>query len=372
MKKAVIVLPTFNERQNIQTLIPAIFAVTNKIDGWDFSILVVDDNSPDNTYIEVEKLKKTFNKLYLLQGKKRGLGKAYTRGFNHALSSFKPDLLFEMDADWSHPPALISDFISKIDSGADFVIGSRYIKGGSIPSDWGLHRKIFSYLGNIVIRLGFMNRNIHEWTNGYRAIRASFVKKIIGELDSFNGYVFQIAILDRAIKNNLKIVEVPVHFKERKSGESKISSFRYIFDILSYIVINSPFVRFAFVGLSGAMIDFGISFVFIEIFRQTVWLSTLVSTEGAIVYNFVLNNFWTFSHKKIEHSVSSYLKNFANFNLVSAGSVMIQTLGMHLSTEKFGQKNWYLHKIFILAFIIIPYSYFMYNKFIWKGSKDGS
>jgi len=176
MKKALVILPTYNEQENIKTLIPEVFAVVKNNPKWQLSVLVVDDNSPDKTYLTVKSLQKKFKDLYLVLGKKQGLGKAYWRGFNFALERIKPYVIFQMDADWSHSPNLIPHFLKEIEEGADLVIGSRYIKGGSIPKNWQWYRKIFSVLGNFIIRLGFMSLKIHDWTSGYRAIKAWFIK----------------------------------------------------------------------------------------------------------------------------------------------------------------------------------------------------
>lgn len=364
MKHAVVILPTYNERNNIQTIIPKIFEASQGLHKWKLSVLVVDDNSPDGTAGEVVKLQATYPELHIIHGEKKGLGNAYIRGFSHALDNLNPTVIFEMDADMSHDPALITLFLTDIDDGADFVIGSRYIRGGSIPSDWGLHRKIFSYCGNIILRLGFMNLKIHEWTNGFRAIKAGFIKSILSELTPFNGYVFQIAILDRAIKKNLDIREIPMHFKERKSGESKISSLRYIFDIFVYILQNSSFVKFCIVGLIG----FIINVIGLEVFYHagfTPGIAAAIGAEFAIISNFLLNNAWSFSHKKISSS-EKLISKFLQFNIVSFGSIVIQFIIVGIGTHIFGDSTRLFFLVVAIFFFIIPYSYIMYNHFIWK------
>lgn len=369
MKKAVIVLPTFNEKENIKTLIPQIFAATNKIKDWSFSVLIVDDNSPDGTATRVKKLQTRFDRLHLLSGKRQGLGRAYIRGFSYILPKLKPEVVFEMDADWSHEPSLIPQFIKKIEAGADFVIGARYIKGGSIPKDWAAHRKLFSYLGNLIIRLGFMVLNIHDWTSGYRAIKGYFVEKTIKKMKNYNGYVFQVALLDQAKKEGLRIEEVPLNFKDRKKGVSKINFADYILRILLYVFLNSSFIKYVIVGMIGFIIDFGVSFVLIELVRLYIWLSTVISAELATTSNFLLNNFWSFAHKKIEPKPAVYFSKFIHFNFISVGSIIIQAVGLHVSTTVFPRQFWFIYKALIIVFLVIPYSYFMYNYFIWPKRK---
>lgn len=367
MKKAVIILPTYNESSSIQSLIEKIFNVAKNITNWEIEVLVVDSKSADDTQMFVKKLiKKYSGKLHLLEMEKEGLGKAYITGFNFALVHYSPYIIFEMDADWSHDPKDIPEFLKKIEKGADFVIGSRYMKGGSIPSNWSWYRKLFSVFGNLVARLGFMKLKITEWTNGYRAIKSWLIKEIIPEMNKYSGYVFQVAFLDKTLKKGAYVEQIPVQFKDREHGISKINSFQYIWQTLLYVFMNSSFIKYVIVGFIGFGIDFGLSYLFIEKMHSVIWIATLISTETSIISNYLFNNFWSFAHKRIEHKVSAYLGSFLKFNLVSSGSILIQVVGVTLAIHFMGQKLWYIYKVLIIAFIVIPYSYIFYNKFIWK------
>ena len=366
MRRAVIISPTFNEAGNIEKLIPLIFKQADNLPNWEIHLLVVDSKSPDKTGDIVEKLISKYPRLHLLRVEKEGLGKAYTEGFRVAIAKLSPYLLFEIDADLSHDPKEIPNFIQQIEKGADFVIGSRYIKGGSSPKEWAIYRKIFSFFGNLIVRFGFMKLSIFDWTSGYRAIKTWLIKDTLDHIKNYSGYVFQIALLNDSLKRGAKIREIPIHFEDRKIGKSKINSTQYIANIFTYIFFHSAFIKFAIVGLIGFVIDFGISYLFIERLKSTIWIATLISTETAIVSNFILNNFWSFAHKKIEPKLSAYLPNFIKFNLVSSGSILIQTLGVQLAVNFFGRQLWYVYKIIIIIFIVIPYSYVLYNKFIWK------
>lgn len=364
MKKVVIVLPTYNEKENVKTLIPEIFRQAKNIADWQINILVVDDNSPDHTAEVIKKLRKIYPRLYLIEGKKHGLGKAYLRGFTYSLANLLPDVIFEMDADWSHNPSLISTFLKKIDAGADFVIGSRYIKGGSMPANWEIHRKFLSWCANQIIRFGFMIPALHDWTSGYRAIRADFIKKVISSMHKFDGYVFQVALLDRAKKNHLAIAEIPLNFLERKSGKSKINAFQYIVNTLTYVFLNSSFIKFCIVGFIG----FIINVLGLEIFFRlglTPAIAAAIGAEFSIISNFILNNFWSFSHKKIARD-QSLLNKFLQFNIVSTGSIVIQFITVGLGTYFFGPSSRFIFLLISVIVFIIPYSYFMYNRFIWK------
>lgn len=366
MKKVVIIIPTYNEAKNIQELVTKIFRVIETIDRWEIHVVVVDSYSPDGTEKVIIKLIKQYPYLHLLRLKKRGLGVAYLEGFKTAIEKLQPYLLFEMDADLSHDPNKIPQFLSSIEAGADFVIGSRYIKGGSIPEDWGIHRKIFSFFGNLIVRLGFMKLKITDWTSGYRAIKVWVIKSIHQQIKSYSGYVFQIAAIDKSLKQGARIAEVPINFTDRKHGKSKINFSQYIFDIFLYIFLNSSFIKYVIVGISGFIIDFGLSYILIEKLRTLIWLATLISAESAIISNFFFNNFWSFSYKKLEGGLFTYLSSFLKFNFVSAGALIIQAVGIQLLVNIFGRKLWYVYKTIILIFIIIPYSYVLYNKVIWK------
>lgn len=369
MRRTVIILPTYNEAGSIEKLVDEIFDVTRDLPNWEIHVLVVDSKSSDDTEKIVLRLIKTNQHLHLLRVEKEGLGKAYIQGFKTALEKLTPFLIFEMDADLSHDPNEIPHFLSAIERGADFVIGSRYIPGGSIPKDWAIQRKVYSIMANIFIRFGFMKRHITDWTSGYRSIKAWVLKSAIEDIKNYSGYVFQVALLDYAVKNNARITELPINFKDRKAGKSKINSFQYIVNTFLYVLFNSPFIKYVIVGVLGFVVDFGISYLFIEVLSYKLWLATILSTESAIVSNFILNNYWSFSHKRLEHKGGVFAFNFLKFNLVSSGGILIQVVGIQTLAIFFGRSYWLLYKVLIIALIIIPYSYFMYNKFIWKDRK---
>lgn len=366
MKRAVIVVPTYNEVDNLEKLVEGIFSRAKESPNWEIHTLIVDSRSKDGTEELVAKLIKRYPRLHLLRVEKEGLGRAYLQGFQMAIDKLNPYLLFEMDADLSHDSKEIPHFLHAIERGADFVIGSRYIKGGSIPKNWAVHRKIFSFMANLFMRFGFMKLNVTDWTDGYRAIKTWVVKQSLEHIKNYSGYVFQVALLDSALKQNAVVREIPIRFEDRKHGVSKINPTQYIMHIVFYVLNYSSFVKFVIVGLLGFMFDFGISFLLIEKIKWQVWQATIVSAETAIICNFLLNNFWSFSHKKLEHSAKTYTAGFLKFNLISSGSIIIQAVGLQILTHFLGRQLWYLYKIALITFIIIPYSYILYNKFIWK------
>lgn len=235
----VIVLPVLNEAENIKDFIEQ---AEKNIDTSSVKILVVDDYSPDGTAEIVRKLQQSNENLYLIQNNKTGLGNAYIKGFKYALENLNAEILIEMDSDFSHPPELINDLIAEINNGADFVIGSRYIHGGSIPDNWGLFRKMNSKYGNIFARFIAGLKNVHDCTSGFRAIRAKFIKKI--DLDNLNvqGYSFQMNILFECVNLGAKTKEIPLNFKDREKGQSKLR----LKDIIEFMInsVKLLFKRF--------------------------------------------------------------------------------------------------------------------------------
>ena len=223
--KIVVVLPTYKERENIGRLIPELLGQFKKIPQHDFQILVVDDNSPDGTGEKVRRLSKlqsNQDKIHLLAGKKRGLGAAYIRGFKYALNNLKADVAVEMDADFSHRPDELPKLIEQIDKGADFVIGSRYVKSGKVPKNWNFFRKANSRWGNRFARYIAGIDNVRDCTSGFRAIRRQVLEKIDLDKLKVRGYSFQMNLLYKAFVNGAKIKEVPINFQERTWGHTKI------------------------------------------------------------------------------------------------------------------------------------------------------
>jgi dolichol-phosphate mannosyltransferase len=215
--KTLIIIPTYNERQNIEPLFEAIFTVNN-----DVNILIVDDNSPDKTHELVEELSQGLykDKVFLLKrAGKLGLGTAYVAGFKWALAH-SYDYIMEMDADFSHNPIYINDFLREIKT-ADLVIGSRYVTGGGVVN-WGLGRKFISRGGGIYSRL-ILGIPVNDVTGGYKCFRREVLESI--DLDSVksNGYSFQIEMNYRTYLKGFRIQEVPIIFEDRRVGQSKMS-----------------------------------------------------------------------------------------------------------------------------------------------------
>ena len=217
MNSVLIIIPTFNESKSIKNLIDLININVNKAD-----ILIVDDNSPDNTSLVVKEHveKNNISNIHLIcRSKKLGLGSAYITGFKYALE-MKYEKVIQMDADLSHNPKDIPSLI-KSSSENDLVIGSRYINGIRIIN-WPISRLLLSYFANLYARK-IIGLNIFDITAGFKCINTSFLKKINLNKIKSEGYSFQIEIHYLASVNNCKICEIPIVFTDRETGSSKMS-----------------------------------------------------------------------------------------------------------------------------------------------------
>ncbi|MBU1148724.1 polyprenol monophosphomannose synthase [Patescibacteria group bacterium] len=211
-----IVLPTYNEKNNIREIISQIFDLSIP----DLNILVVDDNSPDGTGQLVDQLRQTEPRIHVLhRAKKEGLGPAYLAGFAYALEQ-GADYIMEMDSDGSHHPKYIPAMREAAKS-FDLVLGSRYVKGGGV-SNWAWSRRLISKFGNYYARL-ILNSPIKDMTGGFKC----FNRRVLEELDLANveslGYNFQIELTYKALKKGFTIKEIPIVFTERKGGTSKFN-----------------------------------------------------------------------------------------------------------------------------------------------------
>lgn len=208
-----VVVPTYNERENLPHIAAAIL-----LQG--FSLLVVDDDSPDGTGEIADSLAREAPRLSVIHRiAKEGLGRAYAAGFDHALEQ-GARIVIEMDADFSHNPMDLPRLVEAIDAGADLAIGSRYVPGGSTP-DWPLHRRLISQAGNWYART-MLGLPIRDATAGFRAYRAEALRALPYRTARASGYGFQVEMAWRAYQAGFDIREVPIVFRDREQGKSKM------------------------------------------------------------------------------------------------------------------------------------------------------
>lgn len=384
MNKVVIVIPTYNEASNIGSVVSVLAKTFHLIAGYDLQILFVDDNSPDGTRHEVGKVIRQYSFIHILNNKRKGgLGHAYKKGFAYALDKLGADIIFEFDADLSHDPSKIPAMLKEIKAGAALVLGSRYIRGGGIPTKWTFHRKFLSIAGNLFIRIVMGNFKIHDWTTGYRAMTKEVISTVMPELQGkvFAGYSWQTGFLVKALELGFAVTEVPFVFVDRQKGKSKlgpeymINNFVYIINCRMKQIFSSRIFKFILVGGFGSLVQFAFLYLF-RMFIPSFQLANFLSIETAILSNFTWSNLWTFADRRL--LASAIPAKFLQFNLASFGSIVIQVVVAFLGEKFIG-----LHPLFTLPIIGLGvdtgvmfavvgiligmfWNFFAYSHLVWK------
>jgi glycosyltransferase involved in cell wall biosynthesis len=215
--RVLVMLPTYNEIENIQDVLERARAAMPEAD-----VLVIDDGSPDGTADQAEKVGDVLGGVEVLRrAQKSGLGSAYRAGFRVGLARGY-DVMIEMDADLSHDPAVLPDLVAAVEAGADLAIGSRYVPGGSIP-DWTRLRRAISRGGGLYART-MLGLSVHDATAGFRAYHRDNLSRIDLDHVRADGYGFQVEMTYLTERNGARIVEVPITFRDRSLGRSKMSS----------------------------------------------------------------------------------------------------------------------------------------------------
>ena len=243
MSESLVIIPTYNEKENIEQMLRCVFAMYENLD-----ILVVEDSSPDGTADIVKSLQIEFkNRLHIIERKgKLGLGTAYIAGFHWALDR-QYEYIFEMDADFSHPVEKIGELLHALKQGAGVAIGSRYVQGGSVKN-WDLQRIILSYGASLYVRL-ILWLPVKDTTAGFIGYKRAVLEKIQLTAIVFKGYGFQIAMKYAAYKLGFKLQEVPISFKDRELGVSKMS-----LSIFKEAVLGVWQMRFRKIGFKKAVL----------------------------------------------------------------------------------------------------------------------
>jgi dolichol-phosphate mannosyltransferase len=333
----------------------------------------------------VQSLQKTHSFLHLLTNpKKSGLGGAYLKGMAHAFGTMGADVVFEFDADLQNDPIKIPAFLKKIANGADMVLGTRYSQGGSIPKTWGIERKFLSIVGNWFIMVVLTDFRITDWTSGFRALTRRVYDAVHQELGSeqFFGYTFQIGFLHKALRKGFRIETIPYHFQDRVIGKSKIGP-EYIKNTLVYIlrvrvqeILALRVTKFVLIGGFGALL---------QLMTLPLWrlilpyeAALLCAIELAIISNFMLNNAWTFADRKLP--LSEWPRKFAQFNVSSVGSILIQLvvgwlgktiIGFHEIMRLTPTLTIDTGEVYAAIGIVVGmvWNYLAYTKLIWKSKR---
>jgi dolichol-phosphate mannosyltransferase len=229
MNPALVIVPTYNERENLRPIVSAILAADTRVD-----VLIVDDNSPDGTGQIADELAAADARVKVLhRARKEGLGRAYLAGFRRALED-PYEFIFEMDADFSHNPNDLPRFLKAMADGADVCLGSRRVEGGGTVN-WGVGRQLISAGGSLYART-ILGVHVRDLTGGFKCFRRHVLEAIGLDQVKSSGYGFQVELTYRALRKGFKVVEIPIIFEDRRVGHSKMS--RAIFLEASAMVLR--------------------------------------------------------------------------------------------------------------------------------------
>lgn len=395
----IVISPTYNERENVLKLVPELRDEFKLVKNHQLQVLFVDDSSPDGTARVVKDFQKKYPWVKLLErSKKDGLGAAYAAGIKHAIRKLHADAVIEFDADFQHDPKDIKRLVQAFDEGFDYVIASRYVKGGSIPKQWGWDRKFLSVVGNIVARTLLLMPKIHDVTTGFKLTRVQGYADRLPLSDLISkSFAYKVQLLYETVKMGARVKEVPINFLPRQEGESKLiknemnETLKVIFTLQSRNPSIKQFVKFGIVGFVG----FVFNSLSLELFRrlpltnqlaqwsapvQHIWglnimtqpssWAAALAAEVAIISNFSLNNLWTFRQHKIT-SIFQLISKFIQFNFTSIGAIIIQFVVIGFAVIHFNDTSLtrQIALMFSIVALIIPYNYFMYTRLIWKTNK---
>ncbi len=386
--KIVVIIPTYNEKANMESMIPLLVKeVFPKINNHEMAILVADDHSPDGTRHVIEKFMKEYKNVHLLEGERQGLGRAYVRAMRYAMDEMHADAVIEFDADFQHDAHDIPRFVQAMDDGADYVIGSRYIKGGEIPKEWGFDRKLKSRLGGLFAKYMFLMFSIHDMTSGYKLTKSRFLKKVdLEHLYSFN-YAYKLHILHDVVRMGAKVKEIPIIFYERTEGKSKMDTNDMVESLLVVIRLTlqdfKRVIKFLIVGGTGFIVQLIMQEFSARVLNLPEQVAVGIGAESAILSNFMLNHFWTFQDASQIKQSAGFFRKLVKFNISSLMSIFLQVFFVSLAIHTIGTDISFFDmtlktRIIVLfptiILLVIPLNYLIYNKIIWKTQylkKDG-
>lgn len=356
-KMVSIVIPTYNERDNIT---PLVERLSRTFADHEFEILLVDDNSKDGTVDVAAKLAEKYPVKVLLRTKERGLATAVLHGFNYA----RGDIIGVMDADLQHPPEVNAALLKAIENGADMAIGSRYVPGGGCPN-WGLARRIISK-GALSIAHVFlpMTRKVKDPMSGF----FMFKPESLGNFE-FKPIGYKI-LLEMLVMGNFKnVVEVPFIFEDRSTGASKMKArqqidyLKHIFSLMRRKGELTRLLKFIGVGLSGIVVNQAILWLLTEFGGLRYYISSIFAIEASIISNFILNDYLTFADRRTGKT-GSFISRLLKFNVTCAAGAAIQWGILVLFTSVFGVH--YLISNLIGIVVAFIWNYILSLVWTWK------
>ncbi|MGP6219946.1 glycosyltransferase [Caldiplasma sukawensis] len=300
--KASVILPTYNEAQNLPVLIHRLMSL-----NIDLEIVVIDDNSPDGTGDVAERLVKKYGSIKVIhRSGKLGIATAVKEGIKNSSSKY----IIVMDSDLQHPPETVPQLIRKLDEGYEIAIASRYVRGGEV--EFSLPRKLISRVATLIAHI-----NIQE-TEGIRDPMSGFFafKKDIIDPDQIKSSGYKILLEILVIAGKRRIVEVPINFSRRAYGKSKLGMKEFIkYIMLIFKLSNYQMIKFLFVGIVGAAVNVALLDYTADYLHLYRYMAILIALEVSIITNFLMNNFWTYRKRRSKGTV---IQRFAKYNMTSS------------------------------------------------------
>ncbi|MDY6765984.1 MAG: glycosyltransferase family 2 protein [Candidatus Nanohaloarchaea archaeon] len=352
-----VVIPTYNERKNIRELIQD---VQENLPTGDHEVVVVDDGSPDGTADVVREAGEDDDRVRLVErDAKAGIGSAYKDAFREV----EGDIVIQMDADFSHPPEHLPDLIAAVEAGNDVAVGSRYVEGGDRNDP--LHRRIPPLIGSYLYRYG-IGVPVRDITSGFKAYRRDVARSVAGD-DLPDGYHFQAASLYSALQDGAEVEEVPIAFRPRRHGEPK---YEYPWDLLDNLVLFGKLMlrereevfKFATVGGIGTVVNMGLLYLLTEFAGIYYLASAVVAIEGSILFNFALNEVWTFAEKG-RAGISRLLQRLGKANTVYLMGAAVNLVTLWALTELAG--IYYLVSNFLGILAGFTWNYLGNRRWTW-------
>ena len=369
-EKAVIIIPTYNEEENIANTIKMVLAATDSLDDYQVEVLVFDSNSTDSTAEIVQQMVANSSRVHFAkEPQKTGLGSAYLQAMHFAIDNLNADIVFEFDADGSHQPHYIAPMLELLKN-HDVVVGSRYIPGGSIPSDWGINRKLLSIAGNWIARL-LLTRKYKDLTSGLRATRATYLKKILPAKFLSNHYAYKLQLYWLLYQAKARIVEFPIVFIDREKGNSKLPR-NSIIDTLRVLTTLRlaqlrQYLTMCFVGSFGALIQF-IVYNCLRNEHYSAFVSSQIAISAAMLSNFTFNHFITFRRQSrgVPLNKSALINRLTQFILYSVSMVYFQSFLVYLGVHFLGTGT-LIENLIVAASIYLGsiVNYLFYSNIIW-------
>lgn len=357
MPRISIIIPIYNEGDNIHTLFERIHRCIKKLD---YEIIVVDDNSTDGTVYMIEELSNEYPVKLIIRKNDRGLAKAVVEGFKNATG----DIFIVMDADLQHPPEKMIALIDEIDKGSDIVIGSRYIQRNGFE-EFSLYRKIISRSANILAKTLFNDlRKITEIQSGFFALKRNVIDGIM--LDPI-GYSILLEILIVGNYNNVR--EIGYEFFKRENGNSKLGPgiiIDYIIHLMKLSLRKGElkrFIKYCIIGAIGILINTSVLFI-LTTFGIFYIISSVIAHEISIIINFIMNDRWTFKDLTISNRSHSFFIRAIHYNWTRVSGVLLSISLLYILTE-FTSINYIISNM-ISIMIGVGWGYFTAITIIWR------